>query len=143
MRQHEIEQLARLAAAACDDYDNKSGNFRNGVDFKSLLMSFSEPEEVLALGKRAWAEIEKNGGFGLIVEPNVEGEIDDKSANEKVGACGNCGSLSPWRCGCNAVCAACGDVFSVHHIVSKDEHEFCSLECADTPPEDWVKYAGA
>lgn len=141
MKQHEIEQLARLAAAACDDYDEKSGNFKNGVSFKSLLMSFSEPGEVLALGKRAWEETEKNGGFGLIVEPDVEGEID-KPANEKVGACGNCGSLSPWRCGCNdaPVCAACGDdELHLDHIVSKDGHEFCSLECADVPPADWAK----
>lgn len=41
------------------------------------------------------------------------------------------------------VCPACGERLDEdgreHHIVSMHDREFCSLECADKPREDWVK----
>jgi len=36
------------------------------------------------------------------------------------------------------VCPACGDALDVNHIVSMHGREFCSLECADVPRNDWT-----
>jgi len=36
------------------------------------------------------------------------------------------------------VCPACGDALDVNHVVSMHNREFCSLECADVPRNDWT-----
>ncbi|MHB8564955.1 MAG: hypothetical protein ACYDDA_13695, partial [Acidiferrobacteraceae bacterium] len=54
MTRTEIETLARFAACLLSE---------EGETPRNALDSFSDPDEIVAIAKRAWVEIEDNGGF--------------------------------------------------------------------------------
>jgi hypothetical protein len=60
MKRTEIETLARFAACLLVDCKENKGML---PDISAALSSFTDPAEVLVLAHRAWAELEKNGGF--------------------------------------------------------------------------------
>lgn len=60
---NEVDFLVRLAASACDERDGRPWRFRGADPLDRALLSFSDPDEVLALGKRAWVAIRKANGL--------------------------------------------------------------------------------